>query len=518
MAQKDLIPMNRRSKDEVKKLGQKGGKASGEARRKKRAAKDVANLILSSDIPEASVKAQLKKMGLTEEDMDMQAALLAATAKRGLSGDVKATEYLIALSDDGKDDVKNYKGIPAEMMGSAFVDIYRDILDRTHRHYDFRGGRGSLKSSFAALIMVDDIMRNPKKCGLALRQVADTMRESIYAQIVWAISVLGLTDEFECTVSPMKCIRKTTGQAIYFRGGNEPDKIKSIKPPENMYIGVLWYEEYDQFRGVSAIRNINQSIMRGGEDFIVLRTYNTPISQRHFVNVEAREDNPRRIIHHSHYKQAPQKWLGEAFWEEAAQLKKINPKAYAHEYDGEATGTGLNVFENIVEREIADDELRTFDRIYYGLDWGWFPHPTAFVECYFNSNTRCLYIFNELCRNKTKNEDLAVLMNDYRNVLITADPGGGGDKSIADFNSWGFNMRPARKGPGSIEYGVKWLQSLTKIIIDPVKCPRAAEQFATYEYLKDKDNNPITGFPDEGDDFIDATRYALESVWRRRGQ
>lgn len=412
----------------------------------------------------------------------------------------------------------DYKGIPAEILGRAFSDIYRDILDRTYRHFDFKGGRGSLKSSFAALVLVDDIMRNPKKCGMALRQIADTMRDSIYAQIVWAIGMLGLTGEFDCTVSPMKCVRKSTGQVIYFRGGNEPEKIKSIKPPEGMYIGVLWYEEYDQFRGVVAIRSINQSVMRGGEDFIVLRTYNTPISQRHFVNIEAREPNPKRIIHHSHYRQAPHKWLGEAFFEEAEHLKEINMRAYLHEYEGEATGTGLNVFENVAEESITDEQLQTFDRLYYGMDWGWFPHPTAFVECYFNANTQELYIFGEKCRHKTKNADLAEEMKNYKNLIITADTGGGGDRSIADFVSWGFSMTPARKGPGSIEYGIKWLQSLSRIIIDPIRCPNAARQFSLYEYLKDKDGNPITGYPDEEDDFIDAVRYALESVWRHSGK
>lgn len=509
--------LKRPSAAEARERGRKGGQASAAARRKKKAAKDVAAIILAGKIPDNAVEKQLKQMGVEETDLTVQAALLASTAREGMRGNVKATEYLIGLSGDADDSDSHYYGIPAALMGKAFVDIYRDILDRTYRHFHFRGGRGSLKSSFCGLVMIDTIMLNPTMCGVAMREVADTMRESVYAQVIWAIEVLGLAEEFDCTVSPMKIVRKATGQVIYFRGGSEPTKIKSIKPPKGMYIGAAWFEETDQFRGEAAIRSIRQSIMRGGDDFVFMYSYNTPISQRHFINMEARENKENRVIHHSIYTDSPVQWLGKAFFEEAEELKRINPRAYLHEYEGEATGTGLNVFENVVEEPITDEQLDTFDRLYYGLDWGWFPHPTAFVECYFNPASRELYIYGEECRHKTKNEDLAVILNNYRGVAITADPGTGGDKSIADFNAWGFNMRAAVKGPGSIEYGIKWLQSLTRIVIDPVRCPKSAEQFSLYEYLKDKDGNPITGYPDEGDDFIDATRYALEEVWRRRG-
>lgn len=515
--EKNLKPQSERTKSEQRRIAAAGGKASGVARRQKKAAKDVAALILAGKITDDRAEQELKQMGIEETDLTVQAALLASTAREGMRGNVKATEYLIGLSGDVDDSDSRYYGIPASLMGKAFVDIYRDILERTYRFFDFRGGRGSLKSSFCALILVDTIMLNQQMCGIAMREVADTMRESVYAQIIWAIEVLGLTDEFDCTVSPMKIVRKATGQVIYFRGGSEPDKIKSIKPPKGMYIGVAWYEEADQFRGTAAVRKINQSIMRGGDDFVFLRSYNTPISQRHFINLEAREDKSNRVVHHSHYTDSPIQWLGTAFYEEAEELKRINPRAFAHEYDGDATGTGLNVFENVVERVITDNELSTFDRLSYGIDWGWYPHPTAFVECYFSTSTRELYIYGEREWYKTRNEDLAAELDAYRNVPITADPGGGGDRSIADLNAWGFNVRTARKGPGSIEYGIKWLQSLTNIYIDPVRCPKAAEQFSLYEYLKDKDGNPITGYPDEGDDFIDAVRYAYEDYFNVRG-
>ena len=83
------------------------------------------------------------------------------------------------------------------------------------------------------------------------------------------------------------------------------------------------------------------------------------------------------------------------------------------------------------------------------------------------------------------------------------------NKSIEDFRANGYNIRPCVKGPGSVDYGIKWLASRTKIVIDRRRCPETAKEFEQYEYMKDKDGNFISGYPDENNHFIDAVRYAL---------
>ena len=71
---------------------------------------------------------------------------------------------------------------------------------------------------------------------------------------------------------------------------------------------------------------------------------------------------------------------------------------------------------------------------------------------------------------------------------------------------------------GSVAAGMKWLQSLNAIIIDPVRCPETAAEFTGYEYLRDARTGEVTNaWPDADNHHIDAVRYALESVWRRRG-
>lgn len=74
------------------------------------------------------------------------------------------------------------------------------------------------------------------------------------------------------------------------------------------------------------------------------------------------------------------------------------------------------------------------------------------------------------------------------------------------------------KGGDSIRYGIKWLQSLKKIVIDPARCPETAKEFQNYEYERTDDGDIISGYPDKDNHSIDSVRYAMERVWRRKGQ
>ena len=122
---------------------------------------------------------------------------------------------------------------------------------------------------------------------------------------------------------------------------------------------------------------------------------------------------------------------------------------------------------------------------------------------------RTLYIFDELRCNKTSNEETWKMLKEQKGVtnndLITADSAE--NKSIGDYRTYGAFIRGAEKGPGSVEYSMKWLASLNKIVIDPVRCPGTATEFSEYELEKDKDGNIITGYPDKNNHNIDAVRY-----------
>ena len=530
--EKNLIPFtNNQSREEAKKNGSKGGKKSGEIRRNKKAMKETMKMLLNLDMPECDGKEELKQLGLQEEDLTLQTGILVNQVKKALAGNLDSAKFVRDTSgeyigaEEEKEEVEKYKvSIPAKDLPPAFINIYRDILNREHLEYWLEGGRGSIKSTFANEVLIDLLENNPKMCAIIIRRYTNTLRDSVYAQTEWTISqfsetFIDLQDDYEFKVSPMEVTKISTGQKIYFRGTDDAGKIKSIKPPKGMYIGIIIYEEFDQIQGMATVRKINQSIVRGGEDFVQLYVYNTPPSRQHFVNKEKRIEKKNRIVYLTDYRSAPKEWLGQAFIDEAEFTQETNPKVYENEYLGLETGDGGNVFENLEIREITDEEIKEFDWIYKGIDWGWYPDPFAYNNMYYNSQQRTLYIFDELDCNKKSNVETWQMLKDKgvtEEDLMTADSSE--NKSIGDYRDYGSNIRGAIKGPGSVEYSMKWLSSLKKIVIDRQRCPNTAREFEEYEFEKDKDGNIITGYPDKNNHHIDAVRYALERVWNRRGE
>ena len=404
------------------------------------------------------------------------------------------------------------------LIGPAFYDMAHDVFRHGHTHYDLSGGRGSLKSSCVSLLVPLLVINNPGTHACVFRKVANTIRDSVYAQYIWAIGELGMAKYWEAKVSPMELIYKPTGQKIMFRGADDPMKIKSIKVPFG-YIAITHFEEKDQFAGRAEIRTILQSTMRGGETFWNFESYNPPISRDNWANLDSEEQRLDRLCHKSTYLEAPPEWLGEQFLAEAEYVKSINERVYRHEYLGEATGNGSEVFENLEIRAITDEEISHFDRIHNGLDWGYFPDPWAFDRMQYDAARRILYIFDEAHANKLGNRETADILLKKgltREDRITADSAE--PKSVGDYNKFGLRCYGAEKGPGSVEYSMKWLQALTKIVIDPYRCPHTKKEFTCYEYERNKDGEIISGYPDANKHHIDAVRYGMEPVWRRPGE
>lgn len=403
----------------------------------------------------------------------------------------------------------------SEKIGPAFYAVAHDVFRHGHTHYDESGGRGSLKSSFVSIVVPLLLVQNPTAHALVLRKVANTIRDSVYAQYIWAIGELGMAEYWDAKVSPMELIFKPTGQKIMFRGADDPMKIKSIKVPFG-YIAVTHFEEKDQFAGRAEIRTILQSTMRGGSVFWNFESYNPPISRDNWANKDSLEERTDRLCHKSTYLEAPPEWLGEQFLAEAEHLKATDERSYQHEYLGIPVGTGGNVFDKLELREITDTEIAGFDRIYQGADWGWFPDPFAFIRLYYDRTRETIFLIDEIYQNKMPNEQSAQIIldrgyNDARIICDNAEP-----KSVADFRAMRLPAQAAIKGPGSVEYGMKWLQRRT-IVIDRKRTPNAYKEFVGYEYERNKDGDIISGYPDANNHLIDAARYALEPVSRRMG-
>ena len=406
----------------------------------------------------------------------------------------------------------------SDIISPAFVEPHKAVKAHEVSEVVSKGGRASTKSSWISVELVLLILKTPQIHACVFRKYGNTLRTTVYAQIVWAIAQLGLTRKFRCTVSPMECVYIPTGQKIMFFGMDDPGKVKSIKVPFG-YIGVDWFEELDQFDGPEQIRNVEQSTLRGGPFSMTFKSFNPPAMARNWANRYALEEKPGKLVHHSTYLTTPPEWLGPRFLADADHLKATNPTAYRHEYLGEVVGSGTQVFENLQLRDIPDEEISQFDRITNGVDWGWYPDPWAWNRMHYDAARRTLYLFSELTRHRTSNQDTAALLMELipQDELVIADSAE--EKSVSDYKAFGLNCRASEKGPGSVAYSMKWLQSLTAIVIDPGRCPDTAREFTEYEYERDpKTNEVMEGYPDVANHHIDAVRYGTNRIWKRRGK
>ena len=441
-------------------------------------------------------------------------------------------------------EVKNRKDAKAvidaldvtQHIAPVYMPLHEDIQTQQHQYYNLPGGRGSGKSSFCALEIVNGIMQDQtgESSAIVFRRTANTMRESVFSQIAWAIDVLDVGDLWRGSVSPMCWTYKPTGAQILFRGLDDSSKLKSIKPRRGFF-RFIWLEEFSELPGENFTRSVMQSVQRGGSAFTVFRSFNPPINASNWANVFIARPDPRAITLHTSYLDVPAQWLGEDFITEAERLQEINEKAYRHEYLGEATGSGGEVFPNIIVREITDDEIKELQYIYAGVDFGFSVDPAVFMRVAYDQKHDTVYLLDEIYKKHLSNNELAAQITakgyeytgQYENagyfggyeaykerqviVCDSAEP-----KSINDLRNAGLKCIACQKYPGSVIYGVKWLQN-RRIVIDPARTPNAHREFIGYEYMTTKDGEFLADVPDKDNHTIDAVRYALDRIINRRG-
>lgn len=405
------------------------------------------------------------------------------------------------------------------IINPSFFELHKHVKNNDYLRYVLKGGRGSGKSSDIAIELILDLIANPITI-LCIRKVANTLYESCYEQLKEAVSILGLDSYFHFGKSPLKITYIPRGNSIIFRGADDPGKIKSIKVAKYP-IATLWIEELAEFKTEDEVSTIENSVLRAelpnGLKYKIFYSYNPPKRKQSWVNkkFETQFLNPNTYVHHSTYLDNP--YISKAFIEEAEHTKDTKPLKYRWEYLGEPIGSGIVPFDNLVFREITDEEVASFDNIRQGLDWGYAADPLAVVRLHYDRTRRCIYLFDEIYRVKMSNREAAIEIKDrgLDDVMIIADSAE--QKSIDEVLSYGVDILGAKKGPGSVEFGEKWLDDLEAIIIDPSRCPNGAKEFENIDYQVDKDGNTKNRLEDKNNHIIDATRYALsEDMVERR--
>ena len=168
---------------------------------------------------------------------------------------------------------------------------------------------------------------------------------------------------------------------------------------------------------------------------------------------------------------------------------------------------------------MSDEMIAGFDRLHDGLDFGFAVDPLAYTKSHYDVKHEIIYVFDELVavgmRNNEAAQRILPKVEGRRLACDAAEP-----KSIADLKSFGIKAYGAKKGPDSVEYGIKWLQDRAKIYIDARRAPHTYREFSSYEYQRNKDGLFVSVYPDKDNHTIDSMRYAYAEVAaqsRRKG-
>lgn len=409
----------------------------------------------------------------------------------------------------------------SEKVTPKFQEFWRASNSHKFLRHVCKGGRGSAKSSHIAMKVIKDMMKYPVTT-ICIRKVARTLEESVFEELKEAIDRLGVSAYWKVMKSPLQLIYVPRGNKIIFRGADDPMKIKSIKVSK-FPIAFMWIEELAEFKTEDEVTTIENSVLRAelpdGLFYAFYYSYNPPKRKQNWVNkkYESQFIPENTYVHHSTYLENP--FISRAFIEEAEEVKRQRPLKYEWEYLGKAIGSGVVPFDNLTFRRITDDEIKTFDNIRQGIDWGYGVDPFSFGRWHYDKTRRRLYALDELYGVKISNREAAewIKSKGYQTFTTIADSAE--PKSIDEMRGYGVNVRGAKKGPGSVEYGEKWLDDLEEIIIDPQRTPNTAREFENIDYMTDADGNPKAKLEDKDNHTIDQCRYALEndmqkpSVW-----
>lgn len=388
---------------------------------------------------------------------------------------------------------------------------YADFWNTRKRYRVCKGSRGSKKSKTTALNMILRLYEYPESNGLCVRRYSNTLRDSVFSDLKWAIHKLGLDAYFDCTVSPMQITRISTGQKILFRGLDDGLKITSISVDKGVLCWV-WIEEAFEINNEDDFNKLDMSI-RGevpeGYFKQITLTFNpwsaTSWLKKRFFDVDDDDIFCKTTTWECN------EWLDQADRNIFLKMKKNNPRRYRIEGDGEwGIAEGL-IYENFEVRDFNVDDIRQIPGIKsaFNLDFG-FTDPNAFVCEMVDNTNMIIYIFDEWYQSGVTNRIIAQKIKEmgYGGQVIVCDSAE--PKSIAELQDEGINAEPSRKGKDSVNHGIQLIQNY-KIIIHP-KCVEFHKEISNYCWKKDKDGR-LTDKPDhEFSHGMDSMRYGVSKI------
>jgi phage terminase large subunit len=365
------------------------------------------------------------------------------------------------------------------------------------------GGANSSKSySYAEKIIYHTIREKYFRC-LATRKVKKDVKHSVYDQLREVLNRYKLENYFTYNNTESNLICKLNGNDILGVGLDDVNKLKSFTNPT-----FFWAEEADQMTP----NDIEQLSLRlRGPEYCFFQgglTLN-PISAQHWIKIKYfNNENVNWLTHRSTYKD--NKFLPKKIIE---RMENITDPYYKRVYvDGEWGIYSNVVFTNYVIEDFDYTEKDLYN-VSNGIDFG-FAHASAFERCGFIDDE--IYFFDEVWGKGWTNSDFIKNIVEAFGIECTGWPitaESAEPDRVEEFRRYGFtNFQEAKKGPGSLKYGIDYLCS-KKIHIHSSKCMNLAKEIQMFKRREDKDGNTIDAFVEINDDCIAAARYATEYIW-----
>ena len=390
-------------------------------------------------------------------------------------------------------------------------DAYIPYLNDETRTQIFYGGSSSGKSYFLSQRTVMDVIKG--RNYLIVRNVANTLRNSVYNQIVKTILEMGLAKEFIITKSEMTITCRRNNKQILFAGLDDVEKLKSITPIDGVLTDI-WIEEATEI-AKDAYKQLTKRLRGITKEQVAKRvifSFN-PIVKEHWIYKEffGQWDDNKTIL------RTDSLLIVKTTFKDNRYLAEDDIKALLDETDkyfyevytlGNWGVLGNVIFRNWKSEDLSE-QIPKFDRIYNGLDFGFSADPNALIRVHVDLTRKKIYVFDEFYKSgMTDDEIIEVVKARIGRQVVTCDSSE--PKTIFMLNAGGINAVPAVKGSDSINRGIRFLQGF-EIIVD-VNCQNFKNEIQTYQWAEDKYGNALRRPVDKNNHLIDALRYAVESL------
>lgn len=391
----------------------------------------------------------------------------------------------------------------------VFNEIYLKYqLNNNNRYQIYFGGSSSGKSFSLAQRTVLDIVKG-KRNYLIVRNVQSTIKRSVLNEVTKSINAFGLAMFFNVNKTDMIITCKLNNKQILFCGLDDVEKVKSITPVDGV-ITDIWVEEATEC-DYKDIKQLDKRL-RGRSSVIKRLTLSfNPILKDHWLYTQYFDiwEDDKQYVEKDNVSILKTTYKDNRFLtaDDIAALENETDKYYYEVYTLGNWGTlGAVIFKNWRVEDFTELE-KTFDNFRHGVDWGFAEDPFAYIKPHYDKTRKRLYICDEIEAIELLNTESAPMVKEKagreRVICDSAEP-----KSVAEYKSLGINAKGAKKGPGSIEYGIKFLKGL-EIIVHP-RCKSFKAEINKYKYKEDKNGNVLPVPVDKDNHLIDALRYAME--------